>query len=302
MRTEIHTLDLNFQNMPELIAAFLAPCPEGGFVLFESGPASTLGALDEETLKLGFDPKDLKAVFLTHIHLDHAAGAGALARRTGAKVYVHPLGSNHLINPNEKLIPSAERLYGEMMIPLWGRVEPIPSTQVVEIGDGETVVVEGLEVISRHTPGHAVHHIAWQIGKTIVTGDVGGVRFPGANYVLPPMPPPDIDVDAWRESIERLQDLDPDRLLLTHFGHVENVRPHFEELDGRLLRWLEIAMRNLTRNDPEVSLADEILALDEIEMAAASIAPEAVQRYRTLCPMDGNSAGLGRYCRLLAKP
>ncbi len=299
MQTQIHTLDLNFQGMKELIASFLAPCPQGGFVLFESGPASTLDALKNETCELGFDLQDLNAIFLTHVHLDHAAGAGALARQTGATVFVHPLGSHHLINPNEKLIPSAERLYGDMMIPLWGHVEAIPKSQVVEVKDGETIEIGGLKTTAIHTPGHAVHHIAWHIDTAIVSGDIGGIRFPGANYVMPPMPPPDIDVKAWRKSIERLQGFDADQLLLTHFGAFADARSHLAELDDRMSRWFKIAEQNLTTDHPARDLALEILALDEIEMNASSVTPEASRRFRSMCRMDTNAAGLTRYCRTL---
>ena len=188
--TDIRTIDLGFMGYSELIAAFLAPCPEGGFVLLETGPSSTLPALEIGIQETGFDLKDLKAIFVTHVHLDHAAAAGTLALRTGATVFTHPKGAPHLADPGRKLLPSAERLYGAMMQTLWGTIEAVPKDLITSVSDGEIVDVAGLEVVAHFTTGHAVHHIAWQVSDAVATGDVGGVRFPGASHVMPPMPPP----------------------------------------------------------------------------------------------------------------
>ncbi len=294
---DIHTLDLNFMGYSQLIACFLVPCPDGGFVLFETGPASTLETLESEVTEAGFQLEDLKGIFPTHVHLDHSAGAGSLAVRTGAPVFVHPKGELHLIDPSEKLLPSAKRLYGDMMTPLWGTVEPVPKELVVVVQDGDTVELDGLEIVAHYTPGHAVHHIAWQIGKAVATGDVGGVRFPGASHVLPPMPPPDIDVDLWIQSLERIRAVEPELLLLTHFGAVDDVERHLDELEGRLSRWLDIAERTLAEDNGATTVAEAVLALDEAEMAESTVPPGAIDRYRKLCPMEANAAGLERYCR-----
>lgn len=294
---DIHTLDLNFMGYSQLIAVFLIPCPEGGFVIFETGPASTLEALESEIIEAGFQLEDLKGIFPTHVHLDHSGGAGSLAVRTGAPVFVHPKGELHLVDPSEKLLPSAKRLYGDMMTPLWGTVEPVPKELVVVVQDGDTVELDGLEIVAHFTPGHAVHHIAWQFGKAVATGDIGGVRFPGASHVLPPMPPPDIDVDLWIQSLERIRAIEPEMLLLTHFGAVEDVERHLDELEGRLVRWLDIAERALAADNDGPTVAEAVLALDEAEMAESTVSSGAVERYRKLCPMDANAAGLERYCR-----
>lgn len=290
----IHTLDLEFMGAPGVIGCFLAPCPEGGFVLLESGPASTLETLETAAGAAGFGLADLRAVAVTHVHLDHAGAAGALARRTGATVLAHPEGARHLLDPAAKLLPSAERLYGNMMEPLWGRTEPVPSDRLRQVAHGEAVVVGGLELRAWHTPGHAVHHIAWQVGDAIATGDVAGVRFAPATHVLPPTPPPDIDLHAWRRSLELLRELRPARLLLTHFDAFDDPRRHLDELDGRLVRWSELAGRAAAAGSDRRALAAELLALDEAEMAAADVPPDAEQRYRRLCPMDANAAGLLR--------
>jgi glyoxylase-like metal-dependent hydrolase (beta-lactamase superfamily II) len=134
------------------------------------------------------------------------------------------------------------------------------------------------------------------MGSSVVTGDVAGVRFPGADHVLPPMPPPDIDVDAWRRSLRRIRDMDPEQLLLTHFGAFDDAGRHLDELENRLLRWTEIATRVVDEGGDRAVLGAELLALDEREMEAEGVAADVVERYRRLCPMEENSAGLYRYC------
>lgn len=289
------TIDLGFQGFNQVIAAFAAPTGDGRFVLFESGPASSVEAVERAVADLGFEVDDLAAIFATHVHLDHSGGAGVLARRTGCTVYAHPAGVAHLIDPNAKLLPSAERLYGDRLVPLWGETKGVPSRQLKVAGHGEKVVVGDLEIIAWHTPGHAVHHIAYQVGGDVVTGDVGGIRFPGADHVAPPMPPPDIDVELWRESLDLLRSLEPERLLLTHYGAFSDPVRHLDELEERLLAWTAIAEATVADGGSREDLAGKLQALDESELAVESLPDDIIARYRHLCPMLENSAGLYRY-------
>ena len=291
------TIDLGFQGFSQIIAAYVAPTGDGRFVLFESGPASSVEAVERGVADLGFTVEDLAAIFVTHVHLDHSGGAGVLARKTGCTVYAHPAGVAHLIDPHAKLLPSAERLYGDMLEPLWGKTEGVPSRRLKTVGHGEKIEVGELEIKAWHTPGHAVHHVAWQVGGDVVTGDVGGVRFPGANHVIPPLPPPDIDIEAWRESIGLLRSLEPKRLLLTHFGAFEDPQRHLDELDERLLRWMAIAEKTVTQGGSRDDLGNALLVIDDGEIAAESLPEETVARYRRLCPIVENAAGLFRYAK-----
>lgn len=298
---KLTTIDLGFQGFSQVIAAFAVPTGDGRFVLFESGPASSVEAIDAAMSELGFAVGDLAAIFATHVHLDHSGGAGVLARRTGCTVYAHPAGVAHLIDPGAKLLPSAERLYGDMLEPLWGRTEGVPSRQLKTVGHGEAIGVGDLEIVAWHTPGHAVHHIAWQVGGDVVTGDVGGIRFPGAAHVVPPMPPPDIDVQAWVASLNLLRQLEPERLLLTHYGAFDDPSRHLDELEERILRWAGLAEKVVGDGGSREDLADSLGVLEEDEIAAENLREDILERYRRLCPMPENSAGLYRWATKLVE-
>ncbi len=289
------TVDLEFMGSREVIACFLVPTHDG-FVLLESGPGSTLAALEAGVEAAGFVLSQLRAVFVTHVHLDHAGAAGALARRTGCDVWVHPQGAQHLLDPS-RLLTSAARLYGDLMDTLWGTMLPVPDAQLREARDGDAVVVDGLAVCGWFTPGHAPHHVAWQVGEEVATGDVGGIRMPGCPHVLPPTPPPDIDVPKWRASLARLRRLVPERLLVTHFGAHDGAAGHLDELERRLGEWAVATAEVLGSGGDRESLAAALTERDDAEMAAAGIAPERVALYRAACPMEMNAAGLARAWR-----
>jgi glyoxylase-like metal-dependent hydrolase (beta-lactamase superfamily II) len=295
--TEFHTLDLEFYGTTGLIASFLAPV-DGGFVLFDPGPASAVPAIERRIQELGFELEDLRAVFATHVHLDHAGGSGVLAQRTGCTVHCHPIGAPHLVDPTAKLLPSAERLYGEMMEPLWGKTVGVPQERIRAVADGGSVMIGDLEVVGWHTPGHAIHHVAWQIGDAVSTGDVAGIRFPGSTHVQPPLPPPDIDVEKWKTSLEVLRRLEPKRLLLTHFGAFDDVSRHLDELEDRLIRWTNVARRVVSDGGDMEDLGLKLERIDEDEMRASEVDPEAAERYRRISPVKESTSGLFRYCSL----
>ncbi len=292
---EIVTLDLKYQGSIETLASYLADDGEGGFVLFESGPGSCRDQLARSVQRSGFTMSQLRAVFLTHIHLDHAGAAGTLARQTGCRVFVHPAGERHLLQPEAKLIPSARRLYGSNLTSIWGRMEAVPHGQTAASEHGRRVRVGTLQVTGWHTPGHARHHVVWQVGDTLVTGDVAGVRFPGTRYVAPPMPPPDIDVDLWRASLKLLLELEPRRMLLTHFGAVDDVRAHLDRLDDRISRWSELAREEVAAGGDRETVGRRLTELDDRDVAEAEVPGVLVDRWRRLCPIGDSAAGLYRY-------
>lgn len=292
-----NTIDLNYLGRAGIISVHAAPTGDGSFVLLDSGPASTLDALERGLEAEGLAMTGLQAVLLTHVHLDHAAAAGALALRTGCEVWVHPDGVPHLADPGARLLPSALRLYGSRLEALFGTMEAVPEDRLRAVEHGAPVRFGRLQVAGWHTPGHARHHVAWQLDDEIATGDVAGIRMAGSTHVLPPMPPPDIDLVAWHSSLELLRGLEPRRLLLTHFGAFDDAGRHLDELERRLLRWTAIADEVVDTGGDVAELGVRLVTLDDQEMTEAEV-PEAQRTlYRRLCPMVENSAGLLRYCR-----
>lgn len=232
-------IDLHFQGTPKVIAVYLLETNDG-LALIETGPSSTLDALEAGVESLGREMADIRHLLVTHIHLDHAGAAGPLMRRnTEARLYVHEVGAPHSIDPTN-LVRSATRIYGDQMEPLWGEVMPVPAERVVAVSDGGTVNIGGRTLSVLYTPGHASHHVAFHDMRhnLAFTGDVAGIRIPPSPDVLPPTPPPDIDIPLWHTSVARLRELAPARMLLTHFGVVNDVREHLDLLDTRLDEWV----------------------------------------------------------------
>ena len=246
-------------------------------VIIDPGPSSTV-----ETLLAGIEGGEPRAILLTHIHLDHAGATGTLvARFPDLPVYVHEVGAPHLIDP-ARLLRSAGRLYGDRMDLLWGEVRAVPEANITALRGGERV--GGLEVIA--TPGHASHHVSYfdpDDGDAFV-GDVGGVRVPPSATAWLPTPPPDIDVELWRRSIATIAALEPARLLLTHFGPIEDPLRHLEAAEAELLRVAESSRPR----DRDAFLAD-------LERRIGGETPELAARIRSAMPPEQTWLGLDRY-------
>ncbi|OYW75206.1 MAG: hypothetical protein B7Z37_14365 [Verrucomicrobia bacterium 12-59-8] len=227
----IHTLDLQFQGIPGLIAAFIAESG-GEFALIETGPGSTLETLRAAIRAVGVDEAAIKKVFVTHIHLDHAGAAGWFAQH-GATVYCHPNAVRHLIDPS-KLIESARMVYGAQMDALWGDMLPVPAERVIALQDNERVSLGETEIIAWDTPGHARHHHAFAIGDLCFTGDVAGMRLEHSRYLSVTAAPPQFDPVAYVQSVDRLAAANFKTLYLTHFGAVGDVAWHLASYRQRV--------------------------------------------------------------------
>lgn len=225
-------IDLLFGGAEHAIGVYLVDTDDGP-ALFDCGPTSTLGALEAGLAAHGVALTDVRHLLLSHIHLDHAGAAGPLVRRhPGLTVWVSEIGRPHLVDPS-RLERSARRLYGDLFDPLWGELAPVPEENVrVATGD-----VLGWGTFP--TPGHAVHHVSYEREGTVLVGDAAGVRMPGAEYVLPVSPPPDIDVEGWHATVAAIRARDPQRLALIHFGVHEDVGAHLDRLEAELDRWAE---------------------------------------------------------------
>lgn len=288
------TLDLNFQGRPHAIASYLIRHPDGA-VLIESGPGSTLPALTAALKKEGLAPGDVTHVLLTHIHLDHAGAAGWLAGQ-GAMVYVHPVGAPHMLNP-EKLLASATRIYGDRMWSLWGEFLPVLEDKLVVPQDEEEIQIGNLKFVPLNTPGHAEHHFAYIFEDICFSGDVGGVRIPGYPYLRVPMPPPELHLERWHESMKRLRREKIARIAPTHFGVYDDPEWHLREVEKGLdaaERWLEQTMAE----DPTIRVEAMRQSFGEwmLEQGVEMGLSEAVMDAYELANPPGMSAdGLLRY-------
>jgi glyoxylase-like metal-dependent hydrolase (beta-lactamase superfamily II) len=205
----------------------------------DPGPASTLDTLRAELRQLGVSVADISTVLLTHIHLDHAGATGSLVRENPRlRVLVSERGARHVADPT-RLLDSARRLYGDALNPLFGVVEPVPAGSIDALSGGERLRAAGRTVAVAYAPGHAKHHVAFldEASGTAFVGDTCGVRAPGESLVLPVTPPPDIDLEAWSDTLDRIEAWRPERLFLTHFGAAGPSAAHIAQLRERLASW-----------------------------------------------------------------
>jgi glyoxylase-like metal-dependent hydrolase (beta-lactamase superfamily II) len=249
-------------------------------LIVDPGPASCLDTLID---RLG--PVEPRALLLTHVHLDHAGAAGVLCRRyPDLTVYVHERGARHLVDPT-KLVESAGRVWGDDMWELWGEVAPVPEERLRVLEGGETV--EGFRVA--YTPGHASHHVAYlhdDSGDAYV-GDVAGVRLPPYEHTIAPTPPPDIDVEAWLDSLHTVASWNPQSLCLTHFGPVTDVADQLHRVRHAL---------NESADSARLDGEEGFIAKLESSLAEATD-PATVEAFEQAAPPDQLYQGLSRYWR-----
>ncbi len=288
----VTTLDLHFQA-EGTVAAFLVQTSEGP-ALVETGPESLYGNLEAAVNVQGFAMEDIRHVFVTHIHLDHAGSAWRLARH-GAKVYVHPRGAAHLQEPG-KLMDSARRIYKDDMDRLWGRMESIPGDQVVALEDGQSVQLGNESLQAIHTPGHANHHITYRLGDGLFTGDVGGIRI-GDGPTIPPLPPPDIDLEAWADSIRRMRAVKPRFIYATHFGIKRDGATHFDSLEDNLVRIGGWVRERLVAGATEEAMVPPFQAFMQDLLAGYGLTARAIEEYEIADPAFMSVYGLARYWR-----
>jgi glyoxylase-like metal-dependent hydrolase (beta-lactamase superfamily II) len=296
-------IDLHFLGRPEIIATAILQ-GAGGVALVDPGPSTTLGTLRASLERKGIAIGDVRQLLLTHIHLDHAGATGTLVKQhPGLEVFVHERGAPHMIDP-AKLLASAGRLYGSEMERLWGEFLPVPADRVKVLKGGERITAGGRELEVAYTPGHASHHVSYfdRSSGVAFVGDTAGIRRGKSGYIMPPTPPPDIDLEAWRASQDRILEWEPPALFLTHFGLYQSARPHFQELTSRLEDWSGIVRRLLD---------DTALAEDQRQQAFVDEALDAMRRvvgddeaeqYGRAGRLDYSWQGLARYWRKRERP
>jgi glyoxylase-like metal-dependent hydrolase (beta-lactamase superfamily II) len=241
-------IDLQFRGVSRAIATAVLQGADG-VALVDPGPSSTLPTLRASLEERGIKFADLTSLLLTHIHLDHAGASGTLVRENPQlRVYVHEKGAPHMVDP-AKLLASAVRLYGDEMDSLWGEFLPVPSENLTILRGGERIQAAGRSLDVAYTPGHAAHHVSYfhRDADVAFVGDTAGIRVRPDGYMLPPTPPPDIDLEAWRTSLSSINDWRAGTLFITHFGPSSPAGAHLSEFADRLEADAELAKRLLAK-------------------------------------------------------
>jgi glyoxylase-like metal-dependent hydrolase (beta-lactamase superfamily II) len=292
LQPNIHTLDLNFQGIPNTIGVFLIPHASGG-ALIECGPGSTIPVIIRSLSNYNLSPEDISDVFLTHIHLDHAGSAGWWAR-TGATIHVHNVGAPHMINP-QKLLASANRIYGSRMDQLWGEFLPVPEDKIHLLYDNDEVKFDGLTIRSLDTPGHANHHMSYLLDGVCFSGDVGGVRLQGIQAVRLPTVPPEFHPVKWRESILKFKGENIQAFATTHFGIHEDGTWHLDAIEHSLDE-IEVWMETVMASDPGLEvLRSQYSSWVRQKLEKAGVNKTMIGAYETAISSQMSADGIYRY-------
>jgi glyoxylase-like metal-dependent hydrolase (beta-lactamase superfamily II) len=271
-------IDLHHRGTERVIGSYLVETDDGP-ALFDCGPTTAIPALKAGLGERGLELTDVRHLLLSHIHLDHAGASGVLVREhPGLQVHVSEVGAPHLIDPS-RLERSARRLYGEAFDDLWGELAPVPEANVDVVG------ASTLGLATFPATGHAEHHVCYlTAGGTLLAGDAAGVRIQPDDYVSPPTPPPEFDLEAWRRTIDEIERRAPERLALVHFGIVDQPGPHLELLRAALEEWTKLVAGGATE--------EEFLAYAEAERERASRDADIGEK---AMPLWQCYAGLRRY-------
>jgi glyoxylase-like metal-dependent hydrolase (beta-lactamase superfamily II) len=280
---DVQPIDLHHQGCERVIGSYLLETDDGP-ALHDCGPSTCVERLKHGLQERGLELADVRHLLLSHIHLDHAGAAGVLVREHPAlQVHVSEVGAPHLVDPS-RLEVSARRLYGDTFDALWGELAAVPEANVNVVGSR----VLGFDCFP--SPGHASHHVVYLAGDgTAYCGDAAGVRIEPHRFVMPPTPPPEVDVGAWHRTIDELERRRPVALALTHFGVADDVERHLGELRTRLDGWSETVRAGASE--------EQFAAVVRAEIEASE--PDALDGYDRAMPLWQSYAGLERYWRKL---
>jgi glyoxylase-like metal-dependent hydrolase (beta-lactamase superfamily II) len=293
---DLYLIDAHMHDEPERLACYLFDTPER--VLIECGPSRSIGHLYDALESIGVD--DVAVMAVTHIHLDHAGGAGHFAQRfPNARVGVHSAGARHLVSP-ERLWDSAERIYTPQgMLDLWGPMEPIDESRLLVLDEGDHIPLgNGRSVEVMYTPGHAKHHIVFYEDETgaCMIGDSVGLAFPHGHLVHPNTPPPDFDPHLVVHQMERMAERDPAFLGFAHFGPDPTPQDTLAAAANRLWRWVEWVDAAAYGSDEELTAAMRRWVLDGYRGEGYSDDVLAKYDRNTFWPMQ--AAGIRRWLSL----
>ena len=274
-------LDTRQLGHPGIVAATALETNDG-LALFDTGPESTFENITLDLGRAGFEPNDVRHVFVSHIHFDHAGAAWRFAR-LGSTIYVHPRGAPHLIDP-AKLIESARRIFGDEMERLWGKIAPVPAGRVKILEDNEVARVPPFEIRAVATPGHASHHHIYHWDDNVFGGDIAGVQI-GNGPPIPPFVPPELHIESWRQSIAKIRALDAAHLYLPHFGKISGpVNDHLDAVDERVKRWAEWFREKIRAGEDEAKLRSAFADLEHAELRLGGASESDVKGYEAADP------------------
>jgi glyoxylase-like metal-dependent hydrolase (beta-lactamase superfamily II) len=296
-------LDTMTGGLTSVTAGYLLAAPRPA--LIECGPALSIGAVVAGLHAQGLDPDDLAYLVLTHIHLDHAGGAGDIAAAfPKATIVVSEIGAPHLHDP-ERLNRSSRQVYGPLFDTVYGACTPIPADRIRGVTDGTLSLGGGRTLTLIAAPGHAKHHIGIHDSQTgaLFSGDSVGVRLPGMRHLRPATPPPDFHLEAALDTLRRFRERDPARVYLAHYGPVDPPGDALTEAEDRLRAWAavaEAAYHEVAGRGGEHELAHVAETLrrrfqDEAVDGAAD--DRDLLRLALLNDTRSNAAGLIRYVR-----
>lgn len=292
MNNKVHPINLEFHGTFLQIFSFLVETSAGP-VIVETGPHSCNKKLVAGIEKLGYKAQDIKHVFLSHVHLDHAGGAWCWSE-IGANIYVHPEGYRHIHDP-EKLLSSAKRIYGQMMDFLWGTLKPIPAEQLIKVEDQQVITVGDCNFKAIHSPGHAKHHTAWQLDNVLFTGDVAGI-WADQQAVLAPCPPPDINIELWIESIDKCLAIEEiDTYYLTHGSRVDDIQRQMTTLKKSLRMQADFLKPYFDNETPIKEIQKPFGEMMSLDLASQGIPEEKIKEYEGANPSIANINGIMRY-------
>jgi len=286
----IVTLDLCHGGLEGAIATYALLGEEPALV--DPGPATCLERLEGGLADIGLGWSDVRRIFLTHVHLDHAGATGHIAERAPhVEVVVHEDGAPHMVDP-ERLVKSTRRTFGEAHDKLWGEVRPLSPENLAVVGRGSPTFVGGLRPIP--TPGHAPHHLGFldESDGSFFAGDALGIVLDPAAPTHPATPPPSLDLAAWYATLAEIVQIGPERAAVTHFGIHPNVTERALALE-QVLRALERRVADTPEAEQEE--AGERFQAEVCRELSLFVEPSRVEEYFEVFKASTDWAGVAFY-------
>lgn len=287
-------IDTEMAGLDQTVAAFFVPGERPAII--ETGPATVASNLTAGVDQIGVPREDVAYLVVSHIHLDHAGGAGDLMDAfPNALVVVHVEGARHMADPT-KLMASAARVFGDKLA-TFGPLSPVPADRLMAVEPGAILDLGGRSLEIVEATGHARHHMAIQDSASgvIFVGDAMGVFLPEAGILRPATPPPDFDLEIALGTLRRFRERDPRGLYLTHFGPAPADRDLLAESEERLIRYGAIIREAMNESEDLDFLAERLRERTWEDYAAVHDKPELLEKFEALNAFTSSAAGYLRY-------